>query len=72
MIRYKYHFILIKYVIRHLPDDRQSHRTCDVIRHDYVKLRLDQLARLDRIKSGMGRQDLLRHCHSHVKSLLKL
>ena len=55
-------------MIRHLLNNRQCHRPCDIIRHDDVKLRLDQLARLHVVKSRVGRQDLLRHSHSHAKT----
>ena len=69
MIRNKYHLILVKDMIRHLLNDRQSHGTGNIIRHNHVKLRLDQLTCFHRIKSCVGSQNLLRHCHSHKNNL---
>ena len=65
MIRHEHHLVLVKHMVRHLFDDRQCHRSGDVICHDHVKLCLDELTCLNRIQSRVSSQYLLCHCHSH-------
>ena len=54
MIRHQNHLILIKYLGCHLPEDWQCHWPCNIICHNYIKLRFNQLSRLNIIQTGMG------------------
>ena len=47
-----------------------GHRCGDVVAQHHVHLGLDQLTHLHGIQPGVLGQDLLCHCHSHVKNLL--
>ena len=40
-----------------------------VIAEDEIQIRLDQLSRHHTVKTGVGRQDFLRHSHAHMSSL---
>ena len=41
-------------------------RRCDVVAQHHIQLCFDQLTSLYLIQTGMCRQDLLCHCHSHM------
>ena len=47
-----------------------SHRGGDVVAQHHIHLGLDELPHLHGIQPGVLGQDLLCHCHSHVKNLL--
>ena len=47
-----------------------GHRCGDVVAQHHVHLGLDQLTHLHGIQPGVLGQDLLCHCHSHIKNLL--
>lgn len=42
-----------------------GHRSGDVVAQDNIKVRLDQLSRLDVLLAAVGSQDFLCHSHSH-------
>ena len=71
MIHNQGDFVLMKYVLSvqllHLPD---SYRCGDIISQNQIQIGLDELSRFYLGKAGVGRKDLLCHCHSHDFVLL--
>ena len=65
MIWYQNHLILVEHFICHLPEYRNRHRPCNIVCHNHIQLRLDQLSGFNAVKSRMGCKNLLCHCHSH-------
>ena len=67
MIRHQSNLVLVEDApgleLVHLLD---CHRAGDIIAQHQVQIRLDQLAGFHLFQSGSGRQDFLRHCHSHI------
>ena len=67
MIRHQSYLVLVKYALgRELVHLLDCHGAGDVIAQYQVQIRLDQLARIHLFKPCRSRQNLLRHCHSHI------
>ena len=71
MIRYKGDFVFMEHTVHvhflHLLD---GNRARNVVAQYQIQVCLDQLTGLHVIKSCMGRQNFLRHCHSHICIIL--
>ena len=69
MIRHKSYLVLVEHALCpelvHLLD---CHRAGDVIAQHQIQIRFDQLSRLYLVKPCGSGQNLLRHCHSHIRN----
>ena len=63
-------FLIKNSLVLHFLHFIDGHGRCDIISQHQIQPCLDQLACLYLWKPRMGGQDFLRHCHSHLESLL--
>jgi len=61
----QHYLIFIEDLVSHLAENRKGHGAGDVVGHHHIQAAFDKLPGLYVIKSRMGCQNLLRHCHCH-------
>ena len=69
MIQHKCDLVLVKNTVHlHLVHLMNRHRRCDIISENQIQICLNELSGTDRRKSGMRRENLLCHRHTHILS----